>query len=91
MFNQEDLIIKLFIEKNFSQKDCFTFLMNISEFGLNTRGMDEAAKKYFHKNLSDLTEKEIIGLYFIQKAPAYYNPINNKDNYEKAVDKVILQ
>lgn len=89
VFQQDDLIIKLFIEKKFSQKECFTFNMNISDFGLNSHGIFEAAKTYFNKELKNLTEEEIIGLFFIRKAPTHYNPISNKKNYEKAVNEIM--
>lgn len=89
LFHQNDLIVKLYMEKHFSQKDCFTFNMNISEFGPKLKGISEAAKYYFNKELSTLTEEEIIGLYVIHKAPGYYNPINRKEKFDQAVDAII--
>ncbi|WP_018344833.1 transglycosylase domain-containing protein [Cytophaga aurantiaca] len=88
-FNQDDLLIKLFIEKNFTQKECFTFNMNTSEFGGNTNGIHEASKYYFEKSLEELTEREIVGLYVIQFAPSQYNPLRNRVKYDEAVDAIM--
>ncbi len=88
-FDQYDLLTKLFIENNFTQKECFTFNMNTSEFGGNTNGMSDASKYYFKKELSELTEREIVGLYVIQLAPSRYNPQRNKEKYNEAVDAIM--
>ncbi len=86
---QYDLLIKLYIEQNFSQKKCFTFNMNISEFGSNTQGIKEAARLYYNKQLAELSEKEILGLYVIQKGPTHFNPFYNRENLEEAIMHIL--
>lgn len=85
----KDLMIRLFLEQNFTQKECYAFNMSILGFGSNTRGITEAAQFYFNKELDELTEEEIIGLYFISKAPITYSPVLNKENYDIAVKNVM--
>jgi len=90
--NQEDLVIKLFIEKKLSQKDCFSYHMRKTSFGQdslenNIIGFETAANYFFSKELEKLTEEEIIGLYLIQKAPTRYNP--KSQAYRKAVGKIL--
>jgi hypothetical protein len=90
-FDQKDVLVKLYIEKHFTQKECFTFNMNFSKFGGNTLGIFEASKYFYNKELAELTEREVIGLYVILKAPAHLNPINNPKNHKRAVDAVMLR
>lgn len=88
-FNQHDAIIKMFIEDEFSQIDCFTFYMNNCEFGMETQGIEQAAKIYFNKLPNMLNEEEIIGLYVISKSPTRYNPKLNYKNYRNAVNTIM--
>ncbi|WP_044211079.1 transglycosylase domain-containing protein [Flammeovirga sp. OC4] len=88
-FNQQDLIIKLFLEKKVTQKDCFTYSMNISSFGSNIYGIESASDYFFNKVLKELNEEEIIGLYLIQQAPSFYNPNYNKERYLEKVSEII--
>ncbi|MEM6298791.1 MAG: transglycosylase domain-containing protein [Bacteroidota bacterium] len=83
---QRDVLIKLFLERNFTQKRCLTYRMNIGDFGRNAIGAREAADMFFGKTLETLTDREIVGLYIMLDAPTYYSPIANKERFEERVD-----
>ena len=87
--NQGDKIIKMFIENKFTQEDCYTFNMRNYGFGHNTRSIEEAAELFFNKNLEQLDEKEIVGLYVIQQAITAYSPILNPYAYERKVEQIM--
>ncbi len=88
-FNDRDFMFKVFLANNFTKKKCFSFNMHISDFGFLKSGIQEASKFYFNKKIDELNEREIIGLYFIQKAPSMYSPLRNKDRYEDAINSVL--
>ncbi len=88
-FHKTELVIALEIEKRFSQKKCYAFNMSITEFGMNTRNITEAARLYYNKELNQLSEQEILALNIIRKAPSYYNPIINPDRLNQKVKSII--
>lgn len=93
-FNQKDLVIKLFIEKHFSQRDCFTYRMRNTWYASDSldnsiKGVASAAHYFFQKSLEELSEKEIIGLYVISYAPTRYNLFTNRENYEARVNAIL--
>lgn len=93
-FNQKDVVIKIFIEQHFSQKDYFTYRMRNAEYGSDSldnriKGVESASNYFFQKSLEELNEKEIIGLYAIPHAPNRYNPFTNQENYEARVKAIL--
>jgi hypothetical protein len=84
-----DYILRLEIEEQCSPKACYNFLMNNAELGMNTKGVNEAAKFYFKKELNDLTDWEILTLHLLQIASTKYNPILNKEFLDEALDKIM--
>ena len=90
-FNRRDPIMKIFLEKHFSQKECLNYYLTISDFGRNLRGITMAANIYFGKDLSELNEEDIIGLYIIPKAPTGYNPKSNPERYQQVVQRILAR
>ncbi|NLW78894.1 MAG: hypothetical protein GXY32_05720 [Ruminococcaceae bacterium] len=69
----------------------------IMESYLNTMGLSEriagvgsAARKYFDKEVKDLTLAECATIAGITRAPTYYSPFQNPENCRKRRDDVIL-
>lgn len=86
-FTQE--IVALELEEKFSQEKCYEFNTSILNFGFGTRSIEEAAKYYYNKELNELSETEILELDLIRIAPSQFNPIYNKEELDKNIDKVI--
>lgn len=54
--------------------------LNTINLGQNTLGVQAASKRYFNKDVSDLTLSECAVIAAITKSPTKYNPITNPDN-----------
>lgn len=86
-FTQE--IVALELEEKFSQQKCYEYNMSVTEFGSNTRSIQEAARLFYHKEIAELNEREVLELSVIQKAPTQYSPFRNRKNLDKAVDRIM--
>lgn len=77
-------------DKTKAKQKIITDYLNTINLGSNTLGVKVAARRYFNKEVSDLTLSECTVLAGITQKPTYYNPITNPEhNAEKR--KVILQ
>ena len=52
-------------------------------------GMAEGGRKYFGKELRDLTPDEVIGLLAVARSPRRNDPLTHPDNYQRT--KKLLQ
>lgn len=77
-------------DKTQAKQKIITDYLNTINLGSNTLGVKVAARRYFNKEVADLTLSECTVLAGITQKPTYYNPITNPEhNAEKR--KVILQ
>lgn len=79
-----ELFLAIEIEKAYSKDDILEMYLNNSYFGQGVWGVQDASKKYFNKNASELNVSEAAMMAAILKAPSNYNPI---DNYDKAIER----
>ncbi|MCM3787983.1 PBP1A family penicillin-binding protein [Domibacillus indicus] len=80
----EELFLAIEIEKVYKKEEILEMYLNTSYFGNGAWGVQNAAKKYFGKDVSELTLAESSMLAGMVKAPSRYNPIDSMDN---AVDR----
>jgi hypothetical protein len=83
------VIVALEIEEHFSNKKCFEYYMSVSDFGMNTRGIQEASEKFYKKKPEELNERDIIELSIIYKNPTLYNPFRNRSKLDSAVNNIM--
>ncbi|WP_231584160.1 transglycosylase domain-containing protein [Domibacillus indicus] len=85
----EELFLAIEIEKVYKKEEILEMYLNTSYFGNEVWGIQNASKKYFGKDVSELTLAESSMLAGMVKAPSRYNPIDHMDN---ALDrrKVVL-
>ncbi|MDO5406122.1 MAG: transglycosylase domain-containing protein [Eubacteriales bacterium] len=82
--------LALQLTKSMDRKLILTNYLNTINLGSNTLGVKVAAKRYFNKELSDLTLSECTVIAGITQNPSRLNPISGQEaNEEKR--KVILQ
>lgn len=87
-FQEMYLAVKL--EKQMDKKLILTNYLNTINLGSNSLGVKVAARRYFGKDVSDLTLSEATVIAGITKGPTKYNPITGQAaNAERR--KIILQ
>ncbi|MBF4493212.1 transglycosylase domain-containing protein [Flavobacterium sp. MR2016-29] len=79
------LFYKLKIQREFTQTDCFKYLLLNTDFKnfygdstYKTFGVKEASEFYFNKKINKLNEKEVLTLIAMLQNPSLYDPIRNK-------------
>ena len=74
-----ELILAVQIESKFSKREILQLYLNEIYLGSGAYGVKAAAKKYFNKELEELTTGEAALLVGLIPAPARYNPFANPD------------
>ncbi len=80
----KEWFIAIQLEKSYSKQEILLMYLNTVEFGNNSYGIKSAAKKYFGKNVSELTLQEASLLIGLLKGPSFYNP---RRKPEKALNR----
>lgn len=81
-FQEQYLAIE--IEKQMSKEEILESYMNTINLGQNCLGVQSAAKRYFGKDVSELTLSESACIAAITQNPSGYNPVTNpKDNAKR--------
>ncbi len=74
-----EIITAIQIERTYSKPEILEMYLNQAYFGHGVYGIQAAAKKYFDKDVADLTIEESATLIPLLNLPAYYSPINHPD------------
>lgn len=86
----QELYLALQVEKIIDNKDeILENYLNTINMGQNTLGVQAASKRYFGKDVSELTLSECATLAAITKSPSGYNPITNPEANNKRRQKVL--
>lgn len=73
----QELFFAIEINHVYSKKDIITMYLNNAYFGNGVWGVQDASKRYFGKNASQLTVSEAATLAGMLKNPSGYNPIDH--------------
>lgn len=76
----EELFFAIEINHVYSKRDILTMYLNNAYFGNGVWGVQDASKRYFGKNASELNISEAATLAGMLKSPSYYNPIDHMQN-----------
>lgn len=76
----EEIFYAVQITKVYSKKDILTMYLNNSYFGNDVWGVQDAAKRYFDKNASQLNAAEGATLAAMLRSPSFYNPVEHPQN-----------
>ncbi|MBM6948256.1 transglycosylase domain-containing protein [Mordavella massiliensis] len=91
----QEQFLALDIEKQMSKNEIMEAYLNTINLGQNTLGVQSASKRYFNKDVSELTLSECAVLAGITQNPSLYNPITNpEDNARRrteVLDKMLDQ
>lgn len=86
----EELFFAIEINHVYSKKDIITMYLNNAYFGNGVWGVQDASRRYFGKNASQLDVKEAATLAGMLKNPSGYNPVDHMAN-SLARRNVVLQ
>ncbi|MFP5113170.1 transglycosylase domain-containing protein [Bacillaceae bacterium C204] len=73
----EELFLAVKIEKVYSKNEILQMYLNQVYFGSGAWGISNASKKYFDKNIKDVTVSEAAMLAGLLHSPNYLDPYNN--------------
>lgn len=73
----------------FTPKEMLNYDLNNFDFNFDQKGISVAAMFYFHKNLNQLSEEEMIRLLIIYENSSKYNPILNPSIADRKYKQVI--
>ncbi|MFC4322188.1 transglycosylase domain-containing protein [Litchfieldia salsa] len=85
----EELFLAVEIEKNYSKDDILQMYMNQVYFGSGAWGINHATKKYFNKDVSQITISEAALLAGLLQAPSALDPYKNYEGAMKRRDIVL--
>jgi len=80
----KEAILALKIENVLTKEEIIERYLNEISYGNNYFGVKTASNGYFHKELNELTLKEIAILIALPNAPSYYNPLRH---YKRALNR----
>lgn len=86
----QELYLAVKIEKEIGDKDIILEnYLNTINLGQNTLGVQAASRRYFGKDVSDLTLSESVTIAAITQSPGNLNPITNPESNAKRRKKVL--
>ncbi len=85
----QEQFLALDIEKQMTKDEILESYMNTINLGQNTLGVQAAAKRYFNKEVIDLTLSESAVIAGITQNPSLYNPITYPEENAKRRSKVL--
>ncbi|EPC69375.1 membrane carboxypeptidase, partial [Lacticaseibacillus paracasei subsp. paracasei Lpp126] len=80
MRKAQELFMAIQLNKVYSKQDILAMYLNNAYFGNGVWGVQDAAKRYFGKDASQLDASEGAILAGMLRNPSYYNPADHMDN-----------
>ena len=80
----EELFLAVEIEKHYTKNEIMNMYLNQVYFGSGAWGIDQAAQKYFNKDITNVTISEAAMLAGLLQAPSALDPYNH---YERAIER----
>ncbi|MCM3764316.1 transglycosylase domain-containing protein [Neobacillus niacini] len=80
----EELFLAVKIEKVYKKDEILQMYLNQVFFGNSAWGIGNASKKYFNKDIKDVSISEAAMLAGLLQSPNYYNPYRH---YDKAIER----
>lgn len=74
-----EILTAVQIERTYSKREILEMYLNMAFFGHGTYGIQSASKKYFGKDVSELTAEESAILVAMLKGPNRYSPVNHPE------------
>ncbi len=78
------------LESRLGKAGVLDLYLNLLPFGRNVEGFPAAARAYFGKDISLLTDAQLMALCVIPRSPSAYDPYNQRDAAMEAVRRLAL-
>ena len=85
----QEQYLALKLEEQLDKNTIMQYYLNTINLGNNTLGVQSASKRYFNKDVSDLTLSECAVIAAITQNPSLYNPIRHPDQNKQKRDIVL--
>ena len=85
----QEQYLALEIEKQMTKEEILEAYMNTINLGQNCLGVQSAAKRYFNKDVSELTLSECAVIAGITQNPTRYDPVTHPEENAKRRDIVL--
>lgn len=85
----EEIFFTMELERKYTKDQILEMYFNVIYYGSNTYGVQNASRKYFNKDLKDLSLEECALLAGIPQAPNSYNPDKHPENAQKRKEVVL--
>lgn len=86
----KEIFIAIEVENQYSKKQILTMYLNNAYFGNGVWGVQDAAKRYFNENASELTVPQAATLAGMLTSPGIYDPVKHPEATKKRRN-VVLQ
>ena len=73
----KEIFIAIEVENKYSKKEILTMYLNNAYFGHEVWGVQDAAKRYFNRNASELTVPQAATLAGMLTSPGIYDPVDH--------------
>lgn len=87
----QEQYLALELEKQMDKDLILENYMNTINLGQNTLGVQAASKRYFNKDVSELTLSECATIAGITQSPSTFNPVTNPDKNKQRRQKVLTK
>ncbi len=81
----------LWLECRASKAEILEFYLNQVPYAAQRRGVAQAARYYFNRDLNTITPKEILALATLVRAPSRWDPFSNPAPVEQAINRLAKQ
>ncbi|MFT4561690.1 MAG: penicillin-binding protein 1C [Gammaproteobacteria bacterium] len=73
------------LEERFNKHEVLEFYLNQIPYGARKRGIVQAARYYFDRDLATLNEKEMLALAVLIRSPRWLDPVGQPNNLNRAI------
>ena len=78
----------MWLERQFAKADILEFYLNQLPYASNRRGIVQAARYYFDRDLSTLTGREMLALVVLARAPSSYDLYKDSTKVSAAINRL---
>jgi penicillin-binding protein 1C len=79
------------LEHQFSKPEILEFYLNEVPYAANRRGVFQAAQYYFNRDLSTLSDKEMLALIVLARAPSSYDLYKNPSKIDAGILRLAMR